>query len=55
MSVKIMILAEELKTTHGTFYHGACVEVEDSPKLQKAESDGLIEYCNPAQVGLFDV
>lgn len=52
--VKIMVIADELKTTHGTFFRGACVEVPDSPKLQKAALGGLIEYCNPAQTGLFD-
>tara|TARA_R110002126_G_scaffold112389_1_gene250605 strand:+ start:425 stop:589 length:165 start_codon:yes stop_codon:yes gene_type:complete len=54
MSVKIMILAEELKTSLGTFYKGACVEVTDSVKLQKLALAGDIEYCNPAQTGLFD-
>ena len=54
MQVKIMIVAKELKTSFGTFNRGAILEVTDSPKLQLSAIAGDIEYCNPAQVGLFD-
>ena len=49
-----MILAEEYETEEGVFFKGTQVPITDSDEHQKAESDGLIEYCNPAQVGLFD-
>ena len=51
---KIMILAEELKTSLGVFYRSTILEIQDSERLQQCAQEGLIEYCNPAQVGLFD-
>jgi len=53
-NVKIIILADEVKSSLGTFYKGAMIEVTDSPKLQMLALEGKIEYANPAQVGLFD-
>lgn len=50
-----MILAEEVTTTLGIFYRGAIVEVTDTKRLQACALAGEIEYCNPNQVGLFDV
>lgn len=50
-----MVLIDGLKTSVGVFNTGAIVEVNDSPKLQALAVAGDIEYCNPAQVGLFDV
>ncbi len=52
--VKIIILADEVKSSLGTFYKGAMIELKDSPKLQMLALEGKIEYANPAQVGLFD-
>ncbi len=52
--VKIIILADEIKSSLGTFYKGAMIEITDSPKLQMLALEGKIEYANPAQVGLFD-
>jgi hypothetical protein len=53
-NVKIIVLADELKTSMGTFYKGHIFETKDSPKLQASALKGLIEYANPMQVGLFD-
>lgn len=53
-SVKVIVLADELKTSMGTFYKGHIFETIDNPKLQASALKGLIEYANPAQVGLFD-
>tara|TARA_R110002096_G_scaffold231731_2_gene421444 strand:+ start:289 stop:456 length:168 start_codon:yes stop_codon:yes gene_type:complete len=55
MNVKIMIMVDGLKTSLGTFNKGTLLsDVTDSPKLQKLALAGDIEYCNPAQTGLFD-
>ena len=51
--VKIIILADVVKSTLGTFYKGAMLEVTDSPKLQMLALEGKIEYVNPDQVELF--
>tara|TARA_R110000868_G_scaffold112527_2_gene302995 strand:- start:21023 stop:21190 length:168 start_codon:yes stop_codon:yes gene_type:complete len=55
MNVKIMVMVDGLKTSLGTFNKGTLLsDVTDSPKLQKLALAGDIEYCNPAQTGLFD-
>ena len=51
---RIIIIADELTTSLGVFYHGTILEIQDSERLQQCAQDGEIEYCNPAQVGLFD-
>jgi len=53
-SVKIIVLADEIKSSLVTFYRGTMIEVIDSPKLQMLALEGKIEYANPSQVGLFD-
>jgi len=52
--VKIIILADVVKSSLGTFYRGAMPTVTDSHKLQMLALEGKIEYANPAQVGLWD-
>ena len=53
MNVKIMILAKEYETEDGIYYKGTGIHITDSEKHQEAETQGLIEYCTPAQKDLF--
>ena len=52
--VKVKVLVDELKNSMGTFYKGHVFETFDSSKIRKSALEGLIEYVNENQVGLFE-
>jgi hypothetical protein len=54
-SVKIRILADELKTSLGIFLKGHVIpSIIDTKKLRACRDKGEIEYINPDQTSLFE-